>query len=86
MANLCHILHHKSEGVVSRPEDWLQKVVVVADKYCCAEKLRDYVHFKLLLDDHATFSSGPPHTVSVPDRFMLLHHVYGANIPLDSVS
>lgn len=48
MINLCQILHWNSKSVDMSEPNWLQKLVVVCDKYGCAPKLRDFFLVKVV--------------------------------------
>lgn len=61
MLNLFHILHYNGDKAKKTEDDWIQKLVVVCDKYECTESLKTYLHFQL---SQCSF-------VSTLDRFII---------------
>lgn len=47
MLNLFHILHYNGDKANKTETDWVQRLVIVCDKYRCTESLKAYVHFQM---------------------------------------
>ena len=42
MANLFYLLHWRNDSIDMSRIDWLQKLIVICDKYQCAENFKDF--------------------------------------------